>query len=87
MGSVGQISELSDLNENLHPEQQSKSKKPFKDVKLVGFYEKWNTGHRVKELFFKPNFCLCKEFSIEKALSEVFWWNKKKKYFLQGSFK
>lgn len=76
MGSAGQISELSDLNENLCPEWQPKSKKPFKDLKLMGFYVTLKTGHRVKELVFKPNFFLCKEFSIEKALSEIFRWKK-----------
>lgn len=77
MGSAGQISELSDLNENLCPEWQSKSKKPFKDLKLMGFYVKRKTGRRVKELVFKPNFFLCKKFNIEKALSKIFQWKKK----------
>lgn len=40
VGSAGQFSELSDLNENLYPKWQSKPKKPFKDLKLMGFYEK-----------------------------------------------
>lgn len=51
----------------------------------MGFYEKWNIGHGVKLLLFKPDFFLCKQFSIEKALNETFRWNIK--YFLQGRFK
>lgn len=43
---------------------------------------KWNCW------FFKLKLSLCKEFSIEKALSEIFGWNKKKpNNFLQGSFR
>lgn len=72
MGSSGQISEPSDLNETLHFKWQSRLKKPFKDLKLMDLYKKINTGHKAKELVFKPIFFLCKEFNIEKALSEIF---------------